>query len=184
MEKPSVWTLLRGGETEQQAGLLQRQRAFTENPNGSNTMSLGIAYLWLHEYQSAWSHFRNALETRGAKGDVYFGMAGVAMWCLDRPSDAVAEWRAGVKANYARGGGLNITMPLLLFFASIIKPEVFEIRSAKELMVKKTNDTRIENWPGPIASWLLRQITEEEFQGHCNGTDAKNALNRKWLAEF
>lgn len=184
MENVDSWILLRGNEGERKMGLLQNQQKYTQYQNGSNTMSLGISYLWLYQYQLAWEHFRRAILTRGAKGDAYFGMAGVAMWCLGRPSEAVAEWRAGLKANYSRSGGLNIRIPLLLYFASVVKPEVFEHTSARELMLKKTGDRRMKNWPGPMARWLLGQITEEDFQSQCNGTDAANVLDHQWLASF
>ena len=75
-------------------------------------------------------------------------------------------------------------MPLLLFFASVVKPETFDEASARKLLLEKTKDLRIRNWPGPIAKLVLGQIGESEFQKHCRGTNDEETHDLQWLAEF
>ena len=165
--------------------------------SASTTMELGVALLWLGRYAEAWQHFHSVIETAPQSGDNDYGMAGVAKWCLGKPDEAVLEWRAGLKARYARASGLGIRMPLLLFLAAVRQPKVFDRRSAEKLLQEKMADIRIRNWPGPIAGLVLGQISETEFQNHCLGINpggtGKNpfarynqheASNCLWLADF
>ncbi len=108
MENTTPWTLLRAGENEQRRGLLQIQAAHARERSGSTIRELGVAYLWLYQHQQAWEHFREAIEKFPQKGDAFYGMAGVAKWCLGKANEAVSEWRAGLDAKYARASGLGI----------------------------------------------------------------------------
>ena len=178
------WTLLRAGNAEQEAGLSIIQQSYAAQPHPSHAMELGVALLWLGRYTQAWEHFCSRIRIDPHSGDNDFGMAGVAKWCLGEPKDAVTEWRAGLKAKYARASGLGVRMPLLLFFASVIEPEAFDGDLAKELLAEKTKDLRIRNWPGPIAKFVLGQIDESELQKHCRGTNDEETRDRQWLVEF
>ena len=197
MERVNPWPLLRGEKAEQEQGLQLARQAYNEQPYASEAMTLGVALLWLARYADAWEHFHSRIETASRAGDNDYGMAGVAKWCLGKPDDAVSEWRAGLKAEYARTSGLGVRMPLLLFFAAIREPRVFDRRSAEKLLRETTADIRIRNWPGPIARLVLDQIGEAEFQNHCLGIRpgdmGKNPFTRhkphevsncQWLAEF
>jgi hypothetical protein len=172
-------------------------RPMPNTPIGSEAMTLGVALLWLGRYGETWEHFHSVIEKGIRVGDGYYGMAGVAKWCLGRPDQAVLEWRAGLKAKYARASGLNVIMPLLLFFAAIREPRVFDRKLAEKLLLETTKDIRIRNWPAPIARLVLDQISEAEFQNHClgirPGDSGKNPFARHnqqetsnclWLAEF
>jgi len=177
------WTLLRAGTVEQEAGLRTVQQAYAGQPHPSHAMELGVALLWLRKYASAWEHFRATIDADPARsGDNDYGMAGVAKWCLGEPDEAVAHWRAGLAANYARASGLGVIMPLLLFFASVVKPETFDEGSARKLLLEKTKDLRIRNWPGPVARFVLAEI--DELQNYCRGVDEEETRDRQWLTEF
>jgi len=176
-----IWTSLLEGKQE---ALQQLQRTYASKPNGSNTMGLGIAYLWLYQYEQAWEHFHKTITEDSMKGDAFFGMAGVAKWCLGETQQAVSQWRAGLRAKYARASGLGVRMPLLLFFASVVKQPSFKKEMAESLLMEKVKDRRIKNWPGPIALLVLRQINEDEFQSLCRGDSEEDTLVRQWLAEF
>ena len=197
MERINPWPLLRGEKAEQVRGLQQLQEAHAHYDNGSTIMELGVAYLWLHQYERAWEHFHNAIETFHIKGDAFYGMAGVAKWCLGKPDEAVAEWRGGLTAAYARASGLAVQMPLLLFFAAIREPGISDRTSAEQLLRELTTDRRIRNWPGPLARLILDDIGETEFHDHClgirPGDTGKNPFARHsqqeisnclWLADF
>ena len=197
MEYISPWPLLRGGKPEQEQGLRLVQQAYAEDPSPSYARTLGIALVWLGKYTEAWTHFRSVIETSPTAGDGDYGMAGVAKWCLGKPDEAVSEWRAGLKAKYARASGLNVIMPLLLFFAATREPRVFDRNLAEKLLLETTKDRRIGNWPAPIARLVLDQISETEFDNHCRGikpgiTDKnpfvrhspQETSNCLWLAEF
>jgi hypothetical protein len=197
MEYISPWPLLRGGQGEREEGLRLIQQAYIDEPSPSHAREFGIALVWLGKYAEAWTHFRSVIETSKTAGDGDYGMAGVAKWCLDKPDEAVLEWRAGLKANYARASGFGVRMPLLLFFAAVRQPNFFDRKLAEKLLQETTLDKRIKNWPGPIARLVLDQISEAEFQNHCLGMRpgdmGKNPFTRhkphevsncQWLAEF
>jgi hypothetical protein len=199
MERINPWPLLRGEKEQREEGMRLVQQTYYNQPNSPpHIMQMGIALLWLEKYNEAWRHFRSKIESNPfMSGDGDYGMAGVAKWCLGKPHEAVLEWRAGLKAKYARASGLGIRVPLLLFFTAVRRPNVFDKGEAKKLIREKLGDIRIRNWPGPIARLVLDQISQAEFENHCRGikpgdTDKNPFLrhspeetgNCLWLAEF
>jgi len=111
-------------------------------------------------------------------------MAGVAKWCLGEPQEAIAIWRAGLDAKYARAAGLCVRMPLLLLFASILKPGFADRRFAEGLLLKLSKDVRINNWPAPIALLMLDRISEAQFEDHLRDSKPQETRERRWLAAF
>lgn len=75
-------------------------------------------------------------------------------------------------------------MPLLLFFASVVSPELYDNASAKKLMLEKTKGVLIQAWPGPMLQWILGQIKDGEFLKHCQGRDKRDLRENLWEAEF
>jgi hypothetical protein len=180
----SVWPLLRSGKAEQERGLELCREAYAKNPSPSHIMQLGIAYLWLKQYAQAWEHFSTIIKQKtpggtSNKSDSFYGMGGVAKWCLGGRREAIAEWVLGLKAERVRTSGAHI--PLLLYFASVICPELYDNAVARQLMLEKTKDVLIQYWPGPIAQWILGQVNDEGFLRHCQGRHERNNL---WQAEF
>lgn len=184
MENTNPWSLLRGTASEQEQGLRIVRQWHAQDPSESHIMELGVAYLWLRRYQSAWEHFHGVIQANPRSGDSDYGMAGVAKWCLGEPNEAVTLWRAGLKAKYARANGLGVRMPMLLFFASVVRPDTCERSSAEQLLLKKTKDIRIKTWPGPIAKMLLGQNNENDLQIQCKGNNDSDTRNRHWLVDF
>jgi hypothetical protein len=197
MEYINPWPLLRGGKAEQEQGLQLVQQAYAEEPSPSHAREFGIALVWLGKYDKAWTHFRSVIESSPTAGDGDYGMAGVAKWCLGKPDEAVSEWQAGLKAKYAGASGLNVMSPLLLFFAAVRQPKVFDLKRAEKLLQDKTKDRRIRNWPAPIVMLLLDKISEAEFDNCCRGIMSgdtginpfarhgpQETSNCLWLAEF
>jgi hypothetical protein len=184
MEKATPWTLLRAGEEEQQEGLQQIQSAYILERTPSRIKELGVAYLWLYRYQQAWDHFHKAIKEHHSTSSAFYGMAGLAKWCLGEPSEAISQWRSGLGAQYADTAGLGVKMRLLLFFASVVRPELLDNGSVRKLLLEVTTDRRIRYWPGPIAQYILGEINENEFQALCQVTNEPQTRNRQWVGEF
>jgi hypothetical protein len=185
MESCDYWNLLRSGEKSQiEQGLRQLNQAHTEKPYVHTIFELGVACLWLRDYETGWQNFRKSIDTGPTTTSSDFGMAGAAKWCLGEFKKAVDEWKPGLKAQYADANGLNLEIPLLLFLASVLKPEAFEKRLALEVLTKKARDRRIKEWPGPIVRLILGQIGESDFRNLCKGRDEPDTLDQHWLAEF
>lgn len=181
MDSQNPWDYLRQKNIEPGLTIL-RERCSCE-PNGTHTMELGVAYLWVGDYQSAEQHFQYAIETHKTPGDIFYGMAGAAKWCIDDHEAAVGYWCAGLNAPYAVGG-VGLHLPLLLFLASILRPGIDPEDDAAKVMLKKIEDPRVRYWPGPLARFVLGLGNEGTLSGLCTGSNELDTLHRKWLVEF
>jgi tetratricopeptide (TPR) repeat protein len=182
MNSDEPWVLLRTQRIDD--GLQELQQAFDANPTPSHIMELGIAYMWVERYQIARDHFQSAIEQYHGSMSSFYGMAGAANWCLGEFDEAVASWRSGLNAEFKDTAGLGIHLPLLLWFASIVKPSVFETGAAKRILSEKCKDSRIEEWPGPIASWILHNIDYSELLNQCRCESPSETADRHWLSDF
>jgi len=145
-------------------------------------MELGVAYLWLEDFHAAERHFLHAIKESRVRGDTFYGMAGAAKWCLDDPVAAVRYWRGGLDAPYAVGG-IGISLPLLLWAASILRPGVFPAKEAARLLKAKAKDPRADSWPGPIAKFILGLSDEISLAAACFERNAVQP-GQKRIAEF
>lgn len=179
------WRLLRAGQAEQEEGLRLARQNYAQNPSPSSVMELGVALLWLRRYGEAWEHFCSVISADPRSGDNDYGMAGVAKWCLGEPQEATAKWRAGLKAKYVRAGR-PFYLPLLLYFASALRPEVLNPIEAGKLLQETLTHPKIDLWPGPIVKFVLGRINEDEFQRSCQSTNPVETQRRTrpWSAEF
>lgn len=181
----SAWEYLRSGEGEQAIGLFEK--AYVSEPDAGNIIRLGIGYLWTKDYQAAYRHFRDAINTYGSPADIFHGMAGVAKWCVDEPDAAVDLWRAGFSAPYAIGASI-VRLPLLLFASSILKPAVVSRKEAKEILRERIENPLIENFPGPLAKFVLNELKESDLEplwiGNIGNGKRGVMLYRRWLTEF
>ncbi len=181
MNNQNPWDHLRQENAEQ--GLTILRERYTHDPSGSHTMELGVAYLWVEDYEAAEQHFQYAIKTHRTLGDVFYGMAGAAVWCTDNPGAAVRHWHAGLDAPYAVGG-VGIRLPLLLFLASILRPNVYPRNDASRVLLKRIQDPRSKYWPGPLAKFVLGLGDEKTLANLCTGTNELDTLHRKWLVRF
>lgn len=182
MKADDPWALLQAGKIEE--GLRPFAEAHARKPTPSHIMELGVAYLWAKRYEAAWEHFRMTNEAYPKSGSGFYGMAGAAKWCLGDPSEAVRQWSNGLKSRYADTNGLGMHLPLLLFMASVLKPEYFARDAAVKLLREKAKDRRANEWPGPIARWVLGEINEGELRERCADDDKVETWDQHWLADF
>lgn len=175
------WDLLRSGQTEE--AFQQMQAALESKGTPPYIMELGVAYLWVHDYQAAWEHFNAANQRKPRHSAAYYGMAGAAKWCLDKPEAAVREWQEGLRCQYADAAG-GARMPLLLFFASAVTPNLIARTDAEKLLLIRANDRRVRYWPGPVVEVMLGRIDEDQLRKHCAGVNDADTANRHWLSDF
>src|SRR5690349_2826142 len=103
MTTETPWNLIRRGDQELAIGKLRE--AYSHNPSPSRTMELGVAFLWVEDYRSAWEHFDFANRQQPKHSAAFYGMSGVAKWCLNERREAVSQWRAGLGCAYADAAG-------------------------------------------------------------------------------
>jgi len=149
----SPWELLRNGKMRQGVDVLLEK--YNEKPSTSHTMSLGVAYLWIEDYESAWTHFQHAIATQRWTSDSYYGMAGTAKWCSNEPEAAMECWKSGLDCDYGDAGGASVGNRLLLFVASVLRKDARAEKEAIALLKAKKDDPRISTWPGPLVHLAL-----------------------------
>ncbi len=175
------WELMLTGQSDKALRLMRD--AYDGRSGASETIDLGVAYLWLGDYAAAWEHFNAANERRPGYMDIYYQMAGAAKWCLNARNEAVEQWIAGCDCDttdFARG----ISSPLLIFAASLIAPETFARSEAEKLLAVRANEKWVRNWPGPIAEYALARIDEAGLRHKCVGINALDTAHRNWCADF
>jgi tetratricopeptide (TPR) repeat protein len=183
MSKSNLWQMLRQGNAVQALTLFRE--AYTREPDARNIIQLGTAYLWVEDYVAALDHFQHAIKTYRSPSDVFFGMAGAASWCSDEIEGAIRYWRQGLGAPYALGGSV-VRLPLLFFVASILRPRMFPIEEAAEMMqLRVVNDLRIKNWPGPLAKFVLGLLDETALNEISRQSNTRDVLPyRCWQVDF
>jgi lipoprotein NlpI len=138
----------------------------SEPDSPSKTSSLGALFMWKGDFKSALNHYQAHILSnlpRDPAGDLSFGMAGSAAWCLGDEKLAVKHWRKGLTAGYAIGGA-NTRIALLLYAVSVLNRDVSSREAAEKLLEQKASHWRVKNWPGPIAQFILGTATEEEVK--------------------
>jgi len=161
MDKQRPWDHLRQGTPE--VGLRIIRERYLLDPNASHIMEMGIAYIWAGHYELAEQNFQQAINTHPTPGNVFYGMPGAAMWCLDDPGAAVRHWHEGLNAPYAVGG-VGIHLPLLLFLASTLRPRVYVKEDAEGILRERVKNPRAKSWPGPLAKFVLGPRRQTNFR--------------------
>lgn len=178
------WHLLRYGDRDRAIALIRE--AYMREPTPSYIMELGIAYLWIRDYRSAAEHFTNAIGRFPQSMSSFYGMAGVAQWCLQEDGTAVDTWQTGLRAEYADAAGLGVKIPLLLLVASILKPDVFARKKAEVILRKKSNDPRASRWPGALTRLVLGEMSPQELPSPIAhvGNERVARQHKEWLVQF
>jgi hypothetical protein len=147
-------------------------------------MELGNAYLWIADYDLAKAHFNSAIRKFPLHASSFYGMLGVARWCLDEDGGAVREWRIGLSATYADSGGLGVNLPLLLVSASILRPNTCSKAEAEEILTLKTKDPRSRWWPGTLAAFVLYGTSYDEALALSISTKEFDRRHREWIVQY
>jgi lipoprotein NlpI len=175
-----AWAMLKVGAKDE--ALRHMTEAYLQKGTPSDIMRLGVAYLWAEDYRSAWEHFLRVNEQYPKHADDFYAMAGAAQWCLGKPCDGVNQWTEGLACQYTDWA--RVTLPLLLYFASVVKPSTFSLDHAKRLLTNRAKDDRIQKWPGPIAQFVLDQLDEDGLRRNCEGFNDRDTALRNWKADF
>src|SRR5262249_3215657 len=92
-------------------------------------------------------------------------------------------WREGLACEFVDVAG-GVTLPLLLYHASVLEPTVFPRDEAVQLLETRADDGRASIWPGPVAAYLLDWVHEADLRSECEGDDKSDTAIRNWMAEF
>lgn len=157
--------------------------AYARDPSASEMMELGVAYLWVGSYGAASDHFITAVKEQPVVGDAFYAMAGAAAWCLGNPREAIARWTNGLSCGYTDWAG-GVTLPLLLFFASVVRSGVFSQREAKEILSRRLSSPLAETWPAGLAEFVLGRINLLEVRRKYECLSEGDELVCEWWTQF
>jgi lipoprotein NlpI len=154
-----MWELLRQGRTEEAIQVTWDEYA-KDATNPSLAIRLGVGYSWLRDWERAWKHFHDFIEVYPSTTDFAFKYAGTAKWCAGDRVAAVAEWKQGIDVDYADVGG-GITIPLHLYFAAAVEPDIMPMHETVELLQSRLQAKPRDAWPAYLAKLLLGETTCE-----------------------
>lgn len=178
------WELLRTGEVEQALSMLRE--GFEQLPNSFNALALGMGYMWAGTYERAAEHFSSAAHSKRTPPEDLFGFAGAAKWCLKDFGAAIGLWQEGLHAPYATGGVCSKT-PMLLFTASVLRPDSFPKGDAEGLIANTSMRVRYK-FQAALGQFLLGQIKKQEMEPLWVGKIARGVWGvlpeHKWRTGF
>jgi tetratricopeptide (TPR) repeat protein len=179
---PNHWHLLRHGDKI--SGLVLIQEVYKRAATPSHIMELGVAYLWTEDYSLAAAHFNNAIRQFPRSMSSFYGMAGAAQWCIGEYPAAVDFWREGLNTEYVDAAGLGASLPLLLFVASILVPDVFPRTRAEGILVEKAKDQRAARWPGTLLRFVLDPNSPQDTLALVSTSKEFEKKHRDWVIRF
>lgn len=166
------WKLIEAGRyAEAIKAYTARLRRDKSPPNYCNR---GIVFLEIGEFDKALADFQSAHDHDDDPSTTYLEMAGVANWLAGRECDAASIWHDLVlaiergKVAYADGAG-GVESACLLWFAAVRLEQDEPLETARRVLegkvrAKHGRNWTIDNWPGPIARFLLGLIDETELR--------------------
>lgn len=125
-------------------------------------LTLGVAYLCNWNCKKAAQHLERIIKKRPRTSDSHYFFGGFSHWYAKNYSRAIELWKLGFKCQYS--GSKSLDCRLALYFASITNPDEFSVDEAKHLLLERIRVIiNKDDWPIPIASFLLGNISAETF---------------------
>ncbi|MDF2647769.1 MAG: hypothetical protein K0Q73_3574 [Paenibacillus sp.] len=153
----SYWNLIEDKKFQEAFDKLKQQ--YNKNKQADYTLgNLVIASFLLKDYDSALKYSMIIEENdHRLKGDTNFVKAGAALWILGQLTEAVDMWKKGFEPKPKLYTSNIVTIPALLFHASVYKKDD---KLQKEAIgsLKKRWKNKVE-----LAGFLLDEISEEQL---------------------
>lgn len=157
----SPWDLLKAGQTE--AGIEMLREFYRRDSWHSNAFSLAHAYLFATQYAAAVELVDGILSKHPKQMAGHYATRGVLHWVLSNRPHAILCWKDGLDCAYADFAG-GISVPLLLFFASVREPTLCEMGLVHKILKKRLKRVVAMHWPGPLGRYVIGEITEAEIR--------------------
>jgi tetratricopeptide (TPR) repeat protein len=155
-----AWELLQA-EKEKTALKLLKEAAKMD-PTLPTLSGAGTAFLWAGAYHDAKALFDEMVNS-SPEVEAGYEWSGVASWLLADPTEAVRVWKNGLSARYRDAAG-GVDIPLLLYFASVRRPDVANVAEIKHLLAERLKSSWARNWPAPLGKFVLGKITEAKLR--------------------
>ncbi|HTB95470.1 MAG TPA: hypothetical protein VK716_00560 [Terracidiphilus sp.] len=185
------WKLLQRGDLTEALQIFKDQYRLERGPGRKR--GLGEALMWAGDYHGAANHFRDAIDRdarhRGynASNEEDFAFLGAAEWCLGDSEAAIRSWELGIRAVYSIGG-CRTHSPLLLFLASILRPNLYKRDRAEKTLLKRLNSRSAKGYPATEARFALGLIDKQALEASWPATPPLNVPlvgeEAEWIRDF
>ena len=185
------WKLLQRGDFTKALAIFQDRYSSTRGPGRKR--GLGEALMWAGDYSASANHFRDAIakdarhQGFNASNEEDFAFLGAAEWCSGDYDAAMKAWDAGIKAIGSISGS-RTHCPLLLLFASILRPHLYRRERAEKILFKRLNGRYGKGWPASEARFAAGQIDEKALEASWPATPPLNVRllgpEAEWKRDF
>lgn len=179
------WSYVLQGEYEKAIELYKK--AYDRDQHDTHLNNLGIIFLLKNDFVTAKEYFLQAIEKCDPKyiGDSQYIKLGISEWCLNRPYQAIENFRRSLDTPYTDAAGGVTSGAVLLYAGSRLNDQAIIQEALKVLnrcwsdyvkmvkrRMKKANRTidhdtfshaQMGNWPGAIVPYLLGIIDDVTF---------------------
>jgi hypothetical protein len=163
----SLWSLIENNEFDKACEKADKEFI----SSGSLLVLRNKVYALFHlkEYFAAISVGEQLIKITKGDTESDFKFLGIANWIVANTTKAVEVWQESKNCIYKDASG-GIETQLLLYFAGIkIGHESLKAASVKTIK-KLLKSKRAINWPGPLAHYLINDITEIELFAYVSTT--------------
>ena len=158
---PSTWELMKQGRFEAAYKNLNEHLVGNTNLDIHVLGNRALCLLNLNHPEDALLDFQRYNVIRPESEWGYIG-AGISLWWLDRKLEAIEVWKNALYTKYTDAAG-GVKIPAILYFGAIQVADNKLQKETIEIMKKRQKTKPASACPGPIASFLLKIITKEEF---------------------
>lgn len=130
----------------------QADKDFSETGNVLHLNNKVKVLLLIGEYSKAVDLAEELSKKSRTDNEVIY--SGIGLWLLGEREKAIDKWKSGLDADYSDAAG-GITIPSLLFFASIFMKSDSLMNEAKKRIEKIMKNKESQNFPGIIGLVLL-----------------------------
>ena len=161
------------------------------NPTSQLFAGRALVYLNMEEFDKALADTMAAEEFSRRempdRGDCHLQYVGLILWLKGQEKEAAEQWFSLVREMDAgkiafsdmAGGVINGT---LLWFAACFNHELSEYKEkAEKYLKKKIKLSRAKYWPGPIAQYLLGNLSDTELRNAA--CEATGLLQKRHLCQ-
>ncbi len=167
-EKLDAWQLIQRNEFKQ--ACLKADEDYATTNSVLHLRNKIYALLHLKAYSEVILLTKKIIEIRNGETESDFIYQGIGYWLLDEKLKAVEVWSSATKTKYTDAAG-GVGLQVLLYFASVVlKKGELKIAVTKALKKLLKFKTAI-NWPGPLGSYLLDELTEDDLVSRVSAMD-------------
>lgn len=180
MDSSSMWELIKAGKFDEAI-----QLADEDYPLSKDTLTLRnkvFALLHVNKYKDCVEVCRQLIDLTRGEVDKDFIYCGIAYWALDRKREALNTWQKAQKTKYTDAAG-GIELQVLLYFAAVRLHDDLLKRKVITAIRKLLKNKRSINFPGPLGSLLVDNISLSEVSIEEDGYLQKRMLCQIYFAK-